>query len=67
MQWGCDTAVVPRVLDLLPALTLAVLNEGQLDELVLHEGGLHQLRLEQKMNRSGQRVCIKEIKFVSLG
>lgn len=28
---------------LLPALTLAVLDKGQLDELVFHEGGPHQL------------------------
>lgn len=31
----------------LPALTLAVLHERQLHQLVLHEGGSHQLRKQQ--------------------
>lgn len=31
----------------LPALTLAVLHERQLHQLVLHEGGSHQLRTQQ--------------------
>lgn len=63
LQWAGDTAVVARGLDLLPALTLAVLDEGQLHQLVLHEGGLHQLRSEQKANCSGQNVCDEAIKF----
>lgn len=32
----------------LPALTLAVLDEGQLNELMFHEGGSHQLHTHQK-------------------
>lgn len=67
VQWGCDTAVVPRAVDLLPALTLAVLDEGQLDELVLHVGGPHQLRTDQKMNCSGQLLGTEAVKFACLG
>lgn len=33
---------------LLPALTLAVLDEGHLNELVSHEGGSHQLRTDHE-------------------
>lgn len=36
---------------LLPALTLAVLDEGQLNELMFHEGGSHQLHTHQGKNR----------------
>lgn len=34
---------------LLPALTLAVLDKGQLNELMLHEGGPHQLHTDQRI------------------
>lgn len=66
VQWSCDIAVVSRAVDLLPALTLTVFNEGQLNELVLHEGGLHQLRSKQK-NCLDQQVYLEAIECVYLG
>lgn len=36
---------------LLPALTLAVLDKRQLNDLVFHKGGPHQLRMEQRKSR----------------
>lgn len=51
VQGGHSTTCIPcisehRLCVLLPALTLAVLDERQLNELMFHEGGSHQLHTD---------------------
>lgn len=44
-----------------------MLDEGQFDELVLHEGGPHQLHMGEKINCSGQLPTSTEaVRFVRL-